>query len=273
MGEEGLIPSTDRFGVALGDFVRCQECGHLQLQPMPSVAELEEGYRDAASEDYEEERTGQLATARAELERIGRHVSPGRLADLGCWVGFLVEEAGRLGWDAVGVEPSAWAAARARSRGLDVIEAPLLDAVLPEGSFDAVTMGDVIEHLPDPGEALGRVSELLAADGVLWLATPDAGGRVARVLGKRWWSVIPTHVHLFTRSSVTRLLERHGYEVLEVATSPKTFSVRYYLERFGGYWPPLARAAVGGAKAVGMADRSWTPDFGDRMAVIARRRQ
>jgi SAM-dependent methyltransferase len=272
-GSQGLIPSSDRFGVALGDFLRCDACGHLQLSEIPSADVLAAGYGDAASEHYEAEEEGQRATARVELARIERHAaSRGRLLDLGCWVGFLSAEANARGWQALGVEPSRWAAARARGRGVEVIEASLFEAGLPEGAFAAVTMGDVIEHLPGPGAALDHVARLLAPGGVLWLATPDAGSRVARALGRRWWSVIPTHLHLFTRRGMTLLLERHGFEVLEVGTSPKTFSVAYYLERLGGYWPPLGRALVRVARAARLADRQWTPDFRDRFAVVARPR-
>jgi SAM-dependent methyltransferase len=269
-GGAGLIPTTDRFGVALGDFLRCAECGHLQLAAMPAGELLEEGYGDAASADYEAEEEGQRATARAELARIERHApARGRLVDLGCWVGFLAAEARLRGWDASGVEPSRWAAARARSRGVEVVEAPLFEADLPAGAFAAVTMGDVVEHLPDPGAALDRVGTLLAPGGVVWIATPDAGSRLARALGRRWWSVIPTHLHLFTRRGMTRLLERHGFEVLELGSSPKTFSVAYYVARLGGYWPPLGRALVSAARALRLADRQWTPDFRDRFAVVA----
>jgi len=96
------------------------------------------------------------------------------------------------------------------------------------------------------------------------------GSLVARGLRARWWSVIPTHVQFFTRGSIRRLLEHHGWTVLEISTSPKAFSVRYYLERVGGYSPGLARALVRGAEAARLADRMWAPDFRDRMAVVAR---
>ena len=99
---------------------------------------------------------------------------------------------------------------------------------------------------------------------------PDAGSRVARALGARWWSVIPTHVQYFTRASLRTLLRRHGYEVIDIATQPKAFSVRYYLSRIEGYSAPAGRALGRGAQRVGLADRMWAPDFRDRMLVIAR---
>jgi hypothetical protein len=78
-------------------------------------------------------------------------------------------------------------------------------------------------------------------------------------------------VQYFTRASLLTLLRRRGWEPLWVGTAPKAFTVRYYLERIGGYSPPLAKALVGAAGAVGKADEMWAPDFRDRMAVIARR--
>ena len=53
---------------------------------------------------------------------------------------------------------------------------------LPVGAFDAVTMGDVLEHLVRPDAALERIAGLLRPGGVLWLALPDAGSRVARTM-------------------------------------------------------------------------------------------
>jgi SAM-dependent methyltransferase len=275
MGSNGLIPSTDRFGTALADIVRCARCGHMQLDPMPAVATLAGAYAEAASADYIEEEAGQRETARRALARIEAHVSgPGRLLDLGCWVGFLLAEARERGWQPLGVEPSEFASSYAREQlGLEVIRSDVLSAPLPNGAFDAVAMGDVIEHLTAPADALTRIRELLAPGGVLWLALPDAGSRVARAMGRRWWSVIPTHVQYFTRGSIETLLDRTGFEQLELATAPKAFTVRYYLERLGGYSRPLARGVTGAARAVRVAERMWAPNFGDRMAVIARARK
>lgn len=273
-GPDGLIPTTDRFGTALSDVVRCADCGHMQLERMPGEAKLSEAYGEAESLEYVEEEAGQRATARAVLDAIESQATRGRLLDLGCWVGFMLAEASERGWSAVGVEPSEFASAFARDRlGLDVRTGDLFAAELPESGFDAVFLGDVIEHLPDPGAALDRVAALLADGGVLAMALPDAGSRLARRMGPRWWSVIPTHVQYFTRNSMRVLLDRHGYETVEMRTSPKRFTVRYYLERIGGYRPGISGALVRGAEAVGLADRLWAPDFRDRMLVVARPRR
>ena len=271
-GPDGLVPTTARFGTALSDIVRCPVCAHMQLARMPTDAELEQAYAEAASSDYVEEEAGQRETARRWLERIERHTAGrGALLDLGCWVGFLLAEARDRGWETVGIEPSAFASAYARDRlGLDVRTDSLLSAPLPAASFDVVVLGDVIEHLPHPGQALERIAGLLVPGGLASFQLPDAGSRVARLMGKRWWSVIPTHVQYFTRHSMERLLAREGWEVLEVDTAPKAFTVRYYLERIGGYSPAAARGLVRAARAAGLADRMWAPDFRDRMLVTAR---
>jgi SAM-dependent methyltransferase len=281
-GPDGLIPTTDRFGTALADLVRCRRCGHRQTDPMPDDAVLESAYADAASEDYIAEEAGQRETARRALARIEARLEPvpipdnggprhRTLLDLGCWVGFLLSEAAERGWNAIGVEPSAFASAYARDRlGLDVRTGELLTTPLPLHHFDAIVMGDVIEHLPRPAEALERMATLLRLGGIAWMVLPDAGSLVARGLRARWWSVIPTHVQFFTRRSMRALLERAGWTVLEIGTAPKAFSVGYYVERVGGYSPPLARALARGARALGVAERMWAPDFHDRMAVIAR---
>jgi SAM-dependent methyltransferase len=271
MGEKGLIPTTDRFGAALGDIVRCRTCGHMQLDAFPAEEVLAEAYGEAESGDYVEEEAGQRATAAWVLERVERHVTPGELLDLGCWVGFMLAEARGRGWSVHGVEPSEFASAFARERlGLEVVTAAIDEAELPAGAFNAVFMGDVIEHLVDPASALDRIGELLAPGGVVALALPDAGSRLARAMGPRWWSVLPTHVQYFTRDSLATLLRRRGFAPLVVRSAPKAFTVRYYLERIGGYSPAVSSVLVEGAESLGVADRMWAPDFRDRMLMIAR---
>ena len=68
-----------------------------------------------------------------------------RLLDVGCHIGVFLELAAARGWAAQGIEPSGWACAVARDRGLDVRCSTLRDAALPAAAFDVVTMWDVID--------------------------------------------------------------------------------------------------------------------------------
>ena len=181
--------------------------------------------------------------------------------------------AGERGWDAVGVEPSVWAARHARERGLDVVEGELLDAPFEKSSFDAIVATDVLEHLPNPSAVIERFAELLVPGGVLYVAVPDAGSRLARVMGRRWWAVLPMHVQYFTRSSMRLLLARHGFEVSHIATHPKLFSTRYYAHRAASYLPLGGTVIERLVARSRRADRLISPDFRDRMEVVAVRRE
>lgn len=115
MGSEGLIPTTDRFGVALGDIVRCTRCGpaqvgsHARRRDARPRLRCRGIYRLRVGADRSARDSARLAgaagTARSVRHRAARHRR---------WVGYLLDEARRRGWDAVGVEPSAFAAAFAR---------------------------------------------------------------------------------------------------------------------------------------------------------------
>jgi SAM-dependent methyltransferase len=274
MGDEGLIPTTKEFGTALGNIARCEDCTHMQLDRCPSEGELDAAYAAAESDAYVEEEAGQRHSFATVLERIERYSRrEGSLLDVGCWVGFLLAEAEDRGWsECVGIEPSTFASSYARERlGLDVRTEELFTAELEEEHFDVVVMGDVLEHLTQPNAALERVGALLAQDGIIALELPDAGSRIARVLGARWWSVIPTHIHYFNRRSAATMLRRHGYEPLYVATDPKSFTVRYYLDKGGGYLPSVSAGLIRIAEAMGVAERMWTPDFRDRMLIVAKK--
>jgi SAM-dependent methyltransferase len=96
-----------------------------------------------------------------------------RLLDLGCGTGGNLETLSRFG-EVTGVEMDADAAELARQRG----KAPVLEGYLPdglpveEGSYDCVTMLDVLEHIEQDGASLEAVRHLLSPEGYLVLTVP-----------------------------------------------------------------------------------------------------
>jgi len=266
---QAFRPSSEQFGRTAGSVVVCTTCGHGSLDRLPPPEAMEEAYADAADPVSLREEEGQVETARRALAQVEQIVRPGRMVDIGCWTGSFLVAARERGWDPVGVEPSKWASDRARERGLDVRTTGIFEHDLSAGSFRLVALCDVLEHLDRPADAVDAIAGLLEPGGALYLTVPDAGSRLARVMGKRWWSVLPMHVQYFTRESLRRLLTDHGFDVRSVTTHAKVFSARYYAERLGGYSPAVERAAVGVVTRIRQADRLVAPDFRDRMAVIA----
>ncbi len=265
-----LRPSSDQFGKTSGRALRCAACGHGSLEEPPKAEVLSESYEDAADPVSLREEAGQVETARRTLASVEQFVQPGRVVDLGCWTGSFLVGARERGWDTVGIEPSNWGSNRARARGLDVRTVEWANHGLAPGTFRLVAMSDVLEHLLDPGTALDEIARMLEPGGALMLTVPDAGSRLARILGRRWWSVLPMHVQYFTRDSLRRLLEAHGYEVLLVRTHAKVFSARYYAERLAGYSSLLERLVLGALRLSKQTERLVAPDFRDRMLVVAR---
>ena len=131
-----------------------------------------------------------------------------RWLDFGCGMGGLVDHCRReLGVDAVGHEEG-WAADQARRRGLPTLDEDELRA--QEGTFDVVTAIEVMEHIPDPVEALRAIRRLLRPGGLLFLTTGNAQPHRGRI--DRWAYVIPEiHVSFFEPRTMATAMERAGF--------------------------------------------------------------
>ena len=87
-----LSPSAHAVG-GHGDLLVCTECGTVQQPILPHGAELHDLYRDMRDDEYLSEEAGRRATANRLLDLIGVHVPEGRLLDVGCGHGLLLDEA------------------------------------------------------------------------------------------------------------------------------------------------------------------------------------
>jgi SAM-dependent methyltransferase len=257
-------PTEALYGRA-GRLVRCEQCS-LVRQDVP----IDAPYEEAEDPEYLVEEQGLRATFRRNVIEIGRHrPPPGRLLDVGCGPGLLLEEAAALSWTASGLEPSAWAVEEAKRRGLDVRQGTTDTADLAPASFDVIVANDVIEHVPDPVAFGKQLHELLKPGGVVYLCTPDVSSLVARTLRRWWWSVLPGHLFYFSPATLARALEASGFRVLASGRHPKTFSLQYYAGRLVGYSEALARVVRLATKPFGGPHRLVSPNFHDRMAMIA----
>ena len=84
------------------------------------------------------------------------------------------------------------------------------------GPFDCITMWHSLEHIPDPVGAFEQIHKLLAPDGVLVCAVPDAQGWQARTFGKHWFHLdVPRHIYHFGDRSLAALFDRTGFQVIK----------------------------------------------------------
>jgi 2-polyprenyl-6-hydroxyphenyl methylase/3-demethylubiquinone-9 3-methyltransferase len=97
--------------------------------------------------------------------------------DVGCGAGLLTEPLARLGARVTGVDaaPELIAVARkhAATMGLD-IDYRAGDVEGLDGSFDLVTVMEVIEHVADPAAFLKALAARVASNGLLIMSTPNA---------------------------------------------------------------------------------------------------
>jgi SAM-dependent methyltransferase len=186
------------------------------------AAIYDEGYFQGGRPDGYADYTSSEAVIRGEFRKVLSHLLrygpvKGRLLELGCAYGFFLLEA-QGHFKCTGVEISAAAAASCRSRGLEVSGEALDSAfVRDRGPYEVVVMLDVIEHLTDPAATLSQLRDLLSDRGLLMITTGDWQSPFARLTGRSWRLMTPPqHLFFFSRRSLKMLLERSGFEVVDM---------------------------------------------------------
>jgi 2-polyprenyl-3-methyl-5-hydroxy-6-metoxy-1,4-benzoquinol methylase len=180
------------------------------------------------------------------LAQLEAHVAPGRLLDVGCATGFLLQTAQARGWDPFGVELSAYASGVARRRFGDerIVHGPLEGAAFSKGFFQAITMTDFIEHVPDPVGTLRKAHFLLRPDGILCLSTPMVGSLSHRLMGRRWTHYKAEHLQYYSPQSLQRHLQAAGFKMLSHRSWPKTVTLEYARSQFDRYRHWLISPAI-----------------------------
>jgi SAM-dependent methyltransferase len=214
-------------------YVRCVNCGLVQMNPQPEHSEVRRRYQDGYGADYLAYelaneasflRLQQLALADAGMGGLERELKNGRseaprVLDIGCATGALLAEFRDRGWRTCGVEISTPQAEYARrERGLDIRDRPLEENHFSDEEFDLVLASHLIEHLNDPASFVKEVFRILDGGGRFMVTTPNIDGLQSRLLKGRWRSAIFDHLYLFSIKTLSALLEKTGFSIEKTVT-------------------------------------------------------
>lgn len=217
--------------------ISCTPCGFIHIMPLPTELEQTAFYenefyaveRPKYFSDTEEDIEWWMATYRNYYHLFEKQVSGRRILDVGSGPGYFLLAGKERGWDALGVEPSPDAHAYSTEKGVSVLKDFFsYDVVKEHGTFDVIHAAMVLEHVPNPLEMLEDMKKLLNPGGLLAIFSPNDYNPLQDVLAKisfpPYWVVPDHHVNYFTITSLQRVVERMGMQVIDtVATFPLEF--------------------------------------------------
>lgn len=206
----------------------CERCGVVSSDPMAHPgADFYEGgaiyeFRDH-QEDFVPPAPDQLPEDwryRTFLELCG---DQGKLLDLGCGEGTFLATAAQAGWQVEGIDLDRRGVKIAQQvYGLTGVRHGdvLADELPADGSFDAVTALDFLEHVPDPAALVARMRRGLKPGGRALIFVPHLD---------RWPQIFdpevdapPHHLTLWTAEGCRALFEGAGLVDVEVREKPLT---------------------------------------------------
>lgn len=256
----------------------CQRCGAGATMPRPTDDELarcyEATYGYSTHDLIEAEKRRRAAWL---LKWSG--VRTGRILDVGCMFGFLLDEARGAGLETHGIELSPGPAQAAANKGHDVFTGTIEEfaAKHPDLKFDAVFAQHVLEHIPDPREFLATAAKLLTPGGRLVVCVPNFEARLRKLAPSSWgWYQVPVHLHHFSSRALHMLLSDTGFQVSEEKTrgGDTLFLMLSAMQTIGlsagsasNAEPGLARKAL---RLIGEVTRPYYSLGDDEIAILAR---
>jgi len=151
----------------------------------------------------------------ARLEKLSRYVEKGNILDIGCGFGDFLLVAMEAGWIPYGVEVAGYMAKHAKSIGLNVFHGTLEEARYEDDFFSAMTMLDVIEHLPDPLGTMRECERILNGGGVLVVRTPAVDSIYRYLRGKKWYFGL-RHLNYFSKDTMAKMATIAGFKTLKI---------------------------------------------------------
>jgi 2-polyprenyl-3-methyl-5-hydroxy-6-metoxy-1,4-benzoquinol methylase len=191
--------------------LKCQKCGLVYKELIPSEAELTATYADGY-EHFQSAATSlaEINSAKQKLRRccklLGGKPKAPRLLDVGCGAGSFVAIARNLGYEAEGIDPYLPVNSTTQFVSRKSPE------VVADASYDIVTMLNIAEHLVHPRPTFAAIYRILKPGGVLLLTCPYGDSWAFRQYQTEWSHLaLDEHILFWTPQALRHLLREVGF--------------------------------------------------------------
>ena len=167
------FPYVTHFNVVQFDYVKCGACSSVFVDPVPDSQTFSKMYAKADYHDlYYEGSEGGVYSESAKL--LKKYLPTGAtVLDYGCGVGAFLKALAQEGFIPYGVEFDEDASRFAgQNTNCETFSVDQFLALADKPKFDAIHLGDVLEHLPDPASTLKYLLGYLKPGGVLFVEGP-----------------------------------------------------------------------------------------------------
>jgi len=189
----------------------CKSCMLGMTLPKASVTQSEYSKAPRYSESYASQEKKFRGYLRTFLTWVRNFISKGRLLDIGCSTGLLVDEASQMGFEAEGIDLDENAIDYGRRSGRRIKLGSLGKAAEP--SYDILTLSHTLEHVPEPLGFLEVCAGHLKPGGYLAIAVPCFTGLYPRIYGAKWYGWLPDqHYYHYSPRALERSLSRAGLQ-------------------------------------------------------------
>lgn len=203
--------------------VKSRPLGFVFEKRIPGSEELQKHYAGYSRNDYLSPVT--IRRYHELLDLFEPYRRTGKMLDLGCGVGYFLEEAARRGWQVYGTEFTDEAVRICTGKGIHMQQGRTRPDMFEAGSFDVVTSFEVIEHINYPLEEMDCIRTFLRTGGLFYCTTPNFNA-LERYRLKAAYRVIayPEHLSYYTPRTFHYLMRQKGMKKVFLKTTGLSIS-------------------------------------------------
>lgn len=241
---------------------QCEDCQFIFTQDFPVETEIGKYYETPDYISHSDTKKGlmnqvyhlvrmRMLEKKAQLIMSATQKSTGRILDIGTGTGYFAHTMQTKGWMVTAIEKCAQARDFAKKNfNLDVKEDSAL-ALLPNKSFDTITLWHVMEHLEHLNETWDKLHDLLDEKGTLVVAVPNCASYDAKKYKEAWAAYdVPRHLWHFTPETIEQYATNHHFSLVKSHPMPfDAFYVSILSEKNKKNAMPILRGMITGSIA------------------------